>query len=537
MLTFGQLKAQLRAIIFPAGEAENLIARHDASFLDAMIDLQRWVECYQRRNTNVYPFCTTLFECGRTIIDDAPRGRIKRLYTIAGDEWCSKIYYLQREYADVENWSRNLLSVTAPTNDPSKPALPQGYRYANKSTDAVCGRGRDGIWAIHRSRIYVTPWIQSNETVVIEWEGIKREWKDEDPVEEGPDFRRAVQNFVLMDVTLQDDCDDRKALFYKAEYEAAKADLIHECREETRVRKAEKPSATTAITERGPTQDELDAEVVADEEEVEVVFAEIADFGKPTESAGIGLRGVAEMIASWNPDFVLTAGDNIYAPTNTYQSAVGDYYGDFITDDLTTTRFFPIAGNHDHSDPANGFDDYLAYFTLPGNERYYELVRGPVHFFMLHSAIGSLGAPSPEPDGVEATSKQAQWLKARMSVSTARWKVVLVHDSPYCLNEDYPGHTVLRWPYKLWGADVVISGDDHRYERYEVDGLPYLVNGLGGATRDTNPHVADVLAPYLKASYHADWGAIRGTATCDSLKFEFITRGAVTVDTLTLTKD
>ena len=38
----------------------------------------------------------------------------------------------------------------------------------------------------------------------------------------------------------------------------------------------------------------------------------------------------------------------------------------------------------------------------------------------------------------------------------------------------------MQWPYASWGADAVISGHDHTYERIFADGIVYFVNGLGG---------------------------------------------------------
>ena len=33
----------------------------------------------------------------------------------------------------------------------------------------------------------------------------------------------------------------------------------------------------------------------------------------------------------------------------------------------------------------------------------------------------------------------------------------------------------------VWGATAVMGGHDHTYERIQVGGIPYFVNGLGGA--------------------------------------------------------
>ena len=63
--------------------------------------------------------------------------------------------------------------------------------------------------------------------------------------------------------------------------------------------------------------------------------------------------------------------------------------------------------------------------------------------------------------------------------STSAWQVVYFHLPPY--SSGYQGSVDwMRWPFAAWGADVVLSGHDHLYERLEVDGIPYVINGLGG---------------------------------------------------------
>ena len=41
----------------------------------------------------------------------------------------------------------------------------------------------------------------------------------------------------------------------------------------------------------------------------------------------------------------------------------------------------------------------------------------------------------------------------------------------------------MQWPFADWGADVVVSGHAHTYERIMRDGIVYFVNGLGGSGR------------------------------------------------------
>jgi hypothetical protein len=75
----------------------------------------------------------------------------------------------------------------------------------------------------------------------------------------------------------------------------------------------------------------------------------------------------------------------------------------------------------------------------------------------------------------------------------------------------------MRWPFAEWGADAVLSGHSHTYERIERDGIVYFVNGLGGASRYSFGKPVEG----SRARYRADWGAQRVTVTADTLIFEF----------------
>src|SRR5438105_3897204 len=92
------------------------------------------------------------------------------------------------------------------------------------------------------------------------------------------------------------------------------------------------------------------------------------------------------------------------------------------------------------------------------------------------AAIGDYGADDSdehEPDGPTADAPQGGWLQRALAASTACFKVVYFHHPPYSSgNFEVPR---MRWPFKGWGADVVLAGHDHLYERFEVDGLPYFV--------------------------------------------------------------
>lgn len=204
-------------------------------------------------------------------------------------------------------------------------------------------------------------------------------------------------------------------------------------------------------------------------------FVIIGDYGL----SGAAEAKVAALCIDLKPDFVITTGDNNYplGAADTIDQNIGFYFHSFIAPyrgafgpGASENRFFPSLGNHDwYSDQAR---PYLDYFSLPNNERYYDVVRGPVQLFALDSY-------ESEPDGTASDSQQANWLKERLASSTAPWKVVYFHHPPY--SSGLHGSSLgMRWPFAEWGASIVYSGHDHTYERFDITGFPYIVNGVGG---------------------------------------------------------
>jgi hypothetical protein len=255
-------------------------------------------------------------------------------------------------------------------------------------------------------------------------------------------------------------------------------------------------------------------------------FAVIGDFG----FASTPELDVSTLVKSWSPEFILTTGDNNYdhGSAATIDTNIGKYYHEFIYPytgaygaGAAENRFFPSLGNHDWE--AVNAQAYLDYFTLPGIERYYDFVRGPVHFY-------ALDVDPHEPDGIDSNSVQAQWLKARLAASPETWKIVYMHHSPYSSCSRHGSYPVLQWPYARWGATAVFSGHDHTYERISRDGIYYFVNGLGGKSIYT--FTTPVAGSQVR--YAVNYGAMRVDAAEDSIVFEFITRTSVSIDRVAL---
>lgn len=210
----------------------------------------------------------------------------------------------------------------------------------------------------------------------------------------------------------------------------------------------------------------------------QVRFVLLGDFGFDDTNE----LAVASLVKSWKPEFIVTLGDNSYpdgAP-ETIDETIGKYYAEFIHpykgkygSGATEARFFACLGNHDWD--TGSVKPHQDYFELPGNERYWELSKGPVRFFCLDS-------DTREPDGTTADSVQGQWLQKQLSAAKDPHRIVVFHH-PSHSSGVHGSQRYMQWPFQSWGASAVYNGHDHDYERFDfgTGSIPYVVQGTGGA--------------------------------------------------------
>lgn len=257
-----------------------------------------------------------------------------------------------------------------------------------------------------------------------------------------------------------------------------------------------------------------------------IVFAEIGDFGY----AGPAEKNVADMVKSWNPDFIVSAGDNNYSEgkLTTAISNITHYYGDYIYNydapeefqckgkafEEQLNRFFPTPGNHDANNQ-DGLTPYYNFFTLPNNEVYYKVRWGPVTLYSINTTITNL-------------TEQVNWLRNEVSTSATPFNIVFLHHPPFSAGP-HGNNSYTQIPFNDMNMDVVFSGHDHIYQRLVKDGeedVSYIVNGLGGKNvTDCN---LDNLGPGVTnlCCYGEDYGAVKVIATYSELKLAFYRVGA-----------
>lgn len=258
-------------------------------------------------------------------------------------------------------------------------------------------------------------------------------------------------------------------------------------------------------------------------------FAMIGDYGSNSSNEA----AVANLVKSWNPQFIITPGDN-NVPNGAWSSIdanIGKYYHSYIKpytgnygSGASVNSFFPGLGNHDLY-TSNGAP-YYSYFTLPGNERYYDYIKGDIHFFVINSN-------QSERDGTSSTSTQGTWLKNKLAASKSKWNIVYFHHSPYASDKVHGSSLWMRWPFKAWGADVVMSSHSHIYERIIRDNFPYFVNGLGGQSiyaLNSTPVSGS------QKRYNLKYGAIQVKVSSNSLTFKFYNVSYSLIDSYTIYK-
>lgn len=250
-------------------------------------------------------------------------------------------------------------------------------------------------------------------------------------------------------------------------------------------------------------------------------FAAIGDFGRTTPYA----QGTANTVNSWNPDFVVATGDDNYTSAG-YDENVGKFYHQYIGNyrgkygaGSSTNRFISALGNHDW----DSIKAYQAFFTFPGNERYFDVAFGDIRFFVIDS-------DKREPDGTSPDSVQGQWLKNALARSTSPYNMVVFHHAPYS-SAKHANVGYMRWPFKDWGADAVIAGHDHDYERLIEGGLLYFVDGAGAGPRSAGSPIKG--SQFLD---NTDSGALLIESNDRFMTFQYQLRSGKVIDTYTVAR-
>ncbi|HEX6230904.1 MAG TPA: metallophosphoesterase [Actinomycetota bacterium] len=192
---------------------------------------------------------------------------------------------------------------------------------------------------------------------------------------------------------------------------------------------------------------------------------------------------VSDLLVQGDAWAVLTLGDNQYDDGEL--AAFRRFYADSWGRVKAITR--PSPGNHDyHVSGARGYVRYFGPLAGPRGRGYHSFDVGSWHVVALDSNCGEVG-------GCDAGSPQERWLREDLAAHPAGCTLAYWHHPRFSSGDhgDNGGYDAFWRALGEAGADVVLNGHDHDYERFapqdpdqraDPDGIRAFVVGTGGAS-------------------------------------------------------
>jgi hypothetical protein len=220
------------------------------------------------------------------------------------------------------------------------------------------------------------------------------------------------------------------------------------------------------------------------------------------------------------PGPVLTLGDHAYeygtpVEFDCYDAAWGRH----------KSRIRPVLGDHDYA-TADGkpYFDYFGSAAGTRGEGYYSYDVGDWHIIALNSNCDLLG-------GCDEGSAELAWLKDDLAANRTSCTLAYFANAVFSSGAIHGNQTT---PLPLWdelyaaGADVVLSGDDHIYERFEPqtpeaeadpeNGIREFIVGTGGRSH----YDFGEIQPNSEVRNNDTYGVLALTLLRDSYEWEFI---------------
>jgi hypothetical protein len=231
-----------------------------------------------------------------------------------------------------------------------------------------------------------------------------------------------------------------------------------------------------------------------------------------------GAALTSEILAHY-PDATIAALGDLAYPTATaerFDACYDPTWGQFVD------RTRPAIGNHDLDADGGApyYDTFGAAAGTPG-EGWYSYELGSWHVVVLNSNCDRIGC--------EEGSPQHHWLVEDLAGSGAACTLAYWHHPRFTSGPhgDDPRVGLFWAALADAGADVVLVGHDHHYERFEplapdgsvaADGIRQFIVGTGGAIIRATVRVA----PGSEVIVDNAWGVLHLTLSADSYVWSFL---------------
>jgi hypothetical protein len=246
--------------------------------------------------------------------------------------------------------------------------------------------------------------------------------------------------------------------------------------------------------------------------------------GDIAECPTSGDEATARILSRYPGATIATLGDNAYpdGATEDFERCYDPSWGRY------KDRTRPATGNHDFgTTDAEGYFDYFGKAGGDFDKYYYSYDLGAWHVVVLNSDCWRVG-------GCEINETQAEWLRRDLRNHGALCTLAYWHRPPFSSGRyGDPEDTGRVRP--LWrvlyeeGADVLLTGHEHSYERFapmnadgerdEQRGVRLIVVGTGGGNLRRFKY--DPL-PTTEVRNDETWGVVKLTLYPTRYKWEFI---------------
>jgi predicted phosphodiesterase len=238
---------------------------------------------------------------------------------------------------------------------------------------------------------------------------------------------------------------------------------------------------------------------------------------------------VAALVKSWNPDYVVMAGDFTYNGTTSEFSTFDGWFGSL------KSQILPAPGNHEYY--TSGAPNYGSYWgSRVGTQgKYWYSVDLPNNWHVV-SLDGNVS--------VSTSSEQYKWFDADLTKAAGKHILAVWHQARWSSDDEHPDDStyspLMKRLVATGKAELVINGHSHSYQRYQrvsdtgadPKGPVEIISATGGYSWKGWGSDMPSFEVYRQ---NTDFGALKLTLHASSWDFSFVNLNGTVMDSGTIT--